>query len=130
MIAEERAPAASRTTDLRGWLGQVEALGQLKRLEVARALAVEPILLLLDEPLAGLNQSEASQQADVISAINAGGVTTVLIEHNLTEILRVSRRLVVLDQGEIIADGAPREVMADARVRDAYLGKGQEHAAA
>jgi branched-chain amino acid transport system ATP-binding protein len=105
-------------------------LGQLKRLEVARALAVEPILLLLDEPLAGLNQSEASQQADVISAINAGGVTTVLIEHNLTEILRVSRRLVVLDQGKIIADGAPREVMADARVRDAYLGTGQEHAEA
>jgi branched-chain amino acid transport system ATP-binding protein len=104
-------------------------LGQLKRLEVARALAVEPILLLLDEPLAGLNQSEASQQADVISAINAGGVTTVLIEHNLTEILRVSRRLVVLDQGKIIADGTPREVMADARVRDAYLGKGEVHAA-
>ena len=105
-------------------------LGQLKRLEVARALAVEPILLLLDEPLAGLNQSEASQQADVISAINAGGVTTVLIEHNLTEILRVSRRLVVLDQGKIIADGTPRKVMADARVRDAYLGKGEVHAAA
>jgi branched-chain amino acid transport system ATP-binding protein len=105
-------------------------LGGLKRLEVARALAVEPVLLLLDEPLAGLNQSEASQQADVISAINASGITTVLIEHNLTEVLRVSRRLIVLDQGKVIADGTPREVMADARVRDAYLGKGEQHAAA
>jgi branched-chain amino acid transport system ATP-binding protein len=97
-------------------------LGQLKRLEMARALAVDPILLLLDEPLAGLNQREASQQADVITAINASGITTVLIEHNLTEILRVSRRLIVLDQGRIIADGAPRAVIADARVREAYLG--------
>jgi branched-chain amino acid transport system ATP-binding protein len=130
---EMRARAILATVGLAGVEHkQVSALplGQLKRLEVARALAVEPILLLLDEPLAGLNQSEASQQADVISAINAGGVTTVLIEHNLTEILRVSRRLVVLDQGKIIADGTPREVMADARVRDAYLGKGEVHAAA
>ena len=130
---ERRARAILATVGLAGVEHkQVGALplGQLKRLEVARALAVEPILLLLDEPLAGLNQNEAWQQADVISAINAGGITTVLIEHNLTEILRVSRRLVVLDQGKIIADGAPREVMADARVRDAYLGTGQEHAEA
>lgn len=129
---EMRARAILATVGLAGVEHKqvgVLPLGQLKRL-VARALAVEPILLLLDEPLAGLNQSEASQQADVISAINAGGVTTVLIEHNLTEILRVSRRLVVLDQGKIIADGTPRKVMADARVRDAYLGKGEVHAAA
>jgi branched-chain amino acid transport system ATP-binding protein len=103
-------------------------LGQLKRLEVARALAVDPVLLLLDEPLAGLNQREASQQADVIAGIHAGGITTVLIEHNLTEVLRVSKRLIVLDQGRIIADGAPRAVMADTRVREAYLG--QAHAEA
>ncbi|HEY7245949.1 MAG TPA: ABC transporter ATP-binding protein [Xanthobacteraceae bacterium] len=106
------------------------ALGQLKRLELARALAIEPSLLLLDEPLAGLNQSEASQQADVISTINDAGITTVLIEHNLTEVLRVSRRVIVLDQGRIIADGNPRAVMSDARVREAYLGQGQAHAAA
>jgi branched-chain amino acid transport system ATP-binding protein len=105
-------------------------LGQLKWLELARALAVDPLVLLLDEPLAGLNQSEASQQADVITAINAGGITTVLIEHNLTEVLRVTRRLIVLDQGKIIADGPPPAVMADARVREAYLGKEPEHAAA
>jgi branched-chain amino acid transport system ATP-binding protein len=105
-------------------------LGQLKRLEVARALAVDPVLLLLDEPLAGLNQSEASQQANVIAAVNASGITTVLIEHNLTEVLRVSRRLIVLDQGNIIADGEPRAVMTDTRVREAYLGPGHAHAAA
>ena len=105
-------------------------LGRLKRLELARALAVEPVLVLLDEPLAGLNQSEAARQADVIAAINAMGITTVLIEHNLAEVVRVSRRLIVLDQGRIIADGAPDDVVADANVREAYLGKGHPHVAA
>jgi branched-chain amino acid transport system ATP-binding protein len=105
-------------------------LGQLKRLEVARALAVDPILMLLDEPLAGLNHSEAAQQIDVIAAINGTGVTTVLVEHNLAEVVRVCRRLVVLDQGRIIADGPPKHVIADVTVRDAYLGGGAEHAAA
>jgi branched-chain amino acid transport system ATP-binding protein len=105
-------------------------LGQLKRLELARALAVEPVVLLLDEPLAGLNHSEAMAQADVIAAINARSVTTVLVEHNLAEVARVCRRLVVLDQGRIIADGTPNEVMTDRAVRDAYLGKGSENAAA
>jgi branched-chain amino acid transport system ATP-binding protein len=105
-------------------------LGQLKRLEVARALAVDPTLLLLDEPLAGLNHSEAAAQIDVIGAINTRGVTTVLVEHNLAEVVRVCRRLIVLDQGRVIADGAPSDVMADAGVREAYLGKGTDDAAA
>ena len=77
-----------------------------------------------------MNQHEAAQQADVIVAINAKGITTVLIEHNLGEVMRVSRRLLVLDQGRIIADGAPDAVMAGTRVREAYLGKAQNHVAA
>jgi branched-chain amino acid transport system ATP-binding protein len=105
-------------------------LGQLKRLELARALATDPKLILLDEPLAGLNRSEASAQADVIAAINAHGVTTVLVEHNLAEVVRVCRRLIVLDQGRILADGPPNAVIADPAVREAYLGTGGRDAAA
>jgi branched-chain amino acid transport system ATP-binding protein len=105
-------------------------LGHLKRLEVARALALDPVLILLDEPLAGLNHREAARLTDVIGAINAAGITIVLVEHNLGEVMRVCRRLLVLDQGRIIDDGAPGKVMANPAVRDAYLGIGQAHAAA
>jgi branched-chain amino acid transport system ATP-binding protein len=106
-------------------LGQ--PLGILKRLEVARALAMEPKLLLLDEPLAGLNQAEAKRLADTIVRINGEGMTVVMIEHNLGEVLRVSQRLVVLDNGVTIADGNPAEVMRNAAVRAAYVGKETEH---
>jgi branched-chain amino acid transport system ATP-binding protein len=102
----------------------------LKRLEVARALALGPRLLLLDEPLAGLNSVEAQALADTIAALNADGLTIVLIEHNLGEVLRVCRRLVVLDNGVRIAEGAPQDVMADPAVRAAYLGEDPDHAAA
>jgi branched-chain amino acid transport system ATP-binding protein len=105
-------------------------LGHLKRLEVARALAVDPVLILLDEPLAGLNHSEAGKLADVIAAINATGITIVLVEHNLAQVMRACRRLLVLDQGRIIDDGSPGKVMANPAVRAAYLGTGQAHAAA
>ena len=105
-------------------------LGQLKRLEVARALAVDPRLIILDEPLAGLNHKEAAAQADTMAALNAEGITTILIEHNLGEVLRVCRRLVVLDGGRIIANGEPKAVMADKAVREAYIGKAGDDAAA
>ena len=97
-------------------------LGVLKRLELARALALEPKLLLLDEPLAGLSHMEAVRAADTIAALVADGLTVILIEHNLGEVVRVCSRMVVIDNGTKIAHGDPEKVMADHRVRAAYLG--------
>ena len=99
-------------------------LGQMKRLEVARALAVDPRVILLDEPLAGLNHAEASKQVETIAKVHGGGITVVLVEHNLEEVMRICRRLIVLDNGKVIGDGRPREVMADPIVHDAYVGGG------
>ncbi|MCY3829333.1 MAG: ABC transporter ATP-binding protein [Rhodospirillaceae bacterium] len=101
-------------------------LGYLKRVEVARALALDPKVLLLDEPLAGLNTGEAARLADTVVDLNRQGTTVVLIEHNLSEVMRVCRHLVVLDNGRKIGDGDPAEVMADPAVRDAYLGAPKE----
>ena len=99
-------------------------LGQMKRLEVARALATDPKVILLDEPLAGLNATEAARQAETISEIHASGTTIVLVEHNIEEVLRICRRLVVLNNGAVIGDGEPHAVMADPVVHDAYVGGG------
>lgn len=99
-------------------------LGQMKRLEMARALAVDPQIVLFDEPLAGLNQTEASRQIETIVAVNAQGITVVLVEHNLEEVMRSCRRLIVLNDGRVIGDGVPQEVMGDAVVREAYVGSG------
>ncbi len=101
-------------------------LGVLKRLEMARALALDPKVLLLDEPLAGLNSNEAATLAETIVDLNGRGITIVLIEHNLGEVMRVCRHLVVLDNGRKIGDGPPQDVMADPVVRNAYLGAGSE----
>jgi len=106
-----------------------QPLGVTKRLEVARALALEPKVLLLDEPLAGLNSVEAARLADTVADINRQGLTVVMIEHNLGEVLRVSQRLVVLDSGRKIADGPPADVIRNRTVRAAYVGKDQQHAA-
>ena len=104
-------------------------LGYLKRMEVARALAFDPELLLLDEPLAGLNYSEAANMADVIVELNAEGHTILLVEHNLGEVTRVAQRLVVLNNGAALASGQPGDVMRRADVRTAYLGdSGAPHA--
>lgn len=98
-------------------------LGVLKRLEMARALALRPKVLMLDEPLAGLNHIEAAALADAIVALNANGQAVILIEHNLSEVIRICSRLVVLDNGRNLAEGAPETVMADPAVRAAYVGE-------
>jgi branched-chain amino acid transport system ATP-binding protein len=97
-------------------------LGQRKRLEVARAIALDPKLLLLDEPLAGLSSAEATAVADLIRGLPGQGITVVLVEHNLGEVLRVADRLIVLDAGKVLAEGPPTDVMARADVRQAYTG--------
>ena len=98
-------------------------LGFLKRLEVARALALQPKLLLLDEPLAGLSKPEASTMADLIAQLPRPGLSVILIEHNLPEVMRVCPNLYVQANGRGLAFGPPDEVMAMPEVRQAYLGK-------
>ena len=123
----ERAAAILTRVGLAGTerkLAGALPLGQLKRLEVARALAVEPQVILFDEPLAGLNHAEAAQQMEVLAAVNAAGIAVLLVEHNLEEVMRVCRRLIVLNNGALIGDGAPRAVMADPVVHEAYVGGG------
>ena len=95
---------------------------------MARAIALEPKILLLDEPLAGLNQLEARQLADKLLELNQLGHTILLIEHNLGEVIRICDQLVVIDNGMKIGQGEPHKVMDDAVVRSAYLGEG-DHAA-
>jgi branched-chain amino acid transport system ATP-binding protein len=101
-------------------------LGQLKRLEVARALALRPKVLLFDEPLAGLNQQEAAAMVDTLVELNQDGLSVVLVEYNLGEVMRVSTRLQVVDNGHMIASGTPDDVMKDPRVQEAYLGGSEE----
>jgi branched-chain amino acid transport system ATP-binding protein len=99
--------------------------GALKRLEIARALASRPRLLLLDEPAAGLNPSEARDLAVLIRDIAADGVTIVLVEHNMPLVMAVASRILVLHHGQKIAEGAPAAIRADREVIAAYLGVGR-----
>jgi branched-chain amino acid transport system ATP-binding protein len=98
-------------------------LGKRKRLEIARALATKPQLLLLDESFAGLNPAELDESIGIIRKIKAKGITIMIIEHHMKVIMAISDRIVVLNYGEKIAEGAPKQIGSNRQVIEAYLGE-------
>jgi branched-chain amino acid transport system ATP-binding protein len=98
-------------------------LGERRRLEVARALAMEPEVLLLDEVMAGLNQTEVQEIIDLVHRLNGAGVTFLVIEHNLKVVRAFARRVIVLNRGQLLAEGSATDVLANPNVIQAYVGK-------
>lgn len=104
------------------WDADAMPYGALKRLEIARALAAEPKLLLLDEPAAGLNDTESRELDEVIKKVARNGVTVVLVEHDMKMVMEISDHILVLDYGRKLAEGTPAEVRKNPDVIAAYLG--------
>jgi branched-chain amino acid transport system ATP-binding protein len=124
---EARAMALEATafTEMDAWRDRIAGslpLGLRKRLEMARALATKPDVLLLDENFAGLNPSEVEKTNAIVKKIHETGITILIIEHNMRVIMAISQRLLCINYGEKIAEGTPREVAENQQVIDAYLG--------
>jgi branched-chain amino acid transport system ATP-binding protein len=136
-VREQEARIADETRELLAFVGlsaqadmpaDTLPYGQQRLLEVARALAASPKLLLLDEPAAGLNTDETAKLADTILRIRDRGITVLLIEHDMSLVMRIAQHIVVLDFGKKIAEGTPEQIKAHPDVIAAYLGTEAAHA--